>query len=310
MSAPATITRGLTAVLAATFMASACAQGYRASSRDHGAPSYSIQALSTKAARLQLVQAQGDLPTGRDRVSFGLLTPQGGWLTGGSPKVWVARSKTAKPLGPFVATWRRFTGYRRTHDRSPHTMLPGFYAAHVRLPVTGVWWVAGAVDTTSGVAMGVGRVGVASHVVAEPGTKALPVKTSVATTRAKLRKVCSRRPPDPMHYISLSAALRNGKPTVVVFSAPRVCSSRMCGPVTDEVLLVYRPIGRQRANFIHVDIYPPPRHKEVNPAPAYAAWGFRTEPAVLVIDRRGVIRARFEGPVVAAEIKKALRPLL
>src|SRR5207253_8925380 len=112
----------------------------------------------------------------------------------------------------------------------------------------------------------------------------------------------------PMHAISLDRALADGTPTVVVFATPLLCESRMCGPVVDETLGVYDRVGPSRANFVHVEIYP--TRDQSKPAPSFVKYGFQTEPWVLVIDRTGVIRARFEGPVVASQIEAALRPLL
>jgi hypothetical protein len=149
------------------------------------------------------------------------------------------------------------------------------------------------------------------------GSKAISVRTPVATSRRGLREIDTRRPPDPMHYISLSDALRNGKPTVVVFSTPLLCQSKLCGPVTDEVMLAFEKVGRARANFIHVeeflpgpDLKPPPA-TAANQSPGFKAWHLGTEPWVFVIDRHGVIRARFgPGAITAPPIEAALGPLL
>ena len=72
--------------------------------------------------------------------------------------------------------------------------------------------------------------------------------------------------------------------------------------------LVWTFFQPSRANFVHVEIYP--TRDQSKPAPSFVKYGFQTEPWVLVIDRTGVIRARFEGPVVASQIEAALRPLL
>lgn len=71
---------------------------------------------------------------------------------------------------------------------------------------------------------------------------------------------------------------------------------------------VYERVGRERANFVDVEIYP--QRDTSKPAPEFLRWGFDSEPWVLVIDRDGVIRGRFEGPSVASEIEDALRTLL
>ena len=86
--------------------------------------------------------------------------------------------------------------------------------------------------------------------------------------------------------------------------------------MVDEELLVYQKIGRTKANFIHVeeflpgdDFTPPPATLE-NQSPAFKKWGFKTEPWTVVIDRKGIVRARFEGPVTEPQIEAALQPLL
>ena len=118
----------------------------------------------------------------------------------------------------------------------------------------------------------------------------------------------TRTPVDDMHFISLDKALKNGKPTVVSFATPKFCSSRLCGPVVDEQLLVFQKVGAEKANFIHVEEFP---EQDVSkPAPAFLAWGFESEPWVIVIDGEGTIRARFLGPATADMIEAALNPLL
>ena len=158
---------------------------------------------------------------------------------------------------------------------------------------------------------------VTAPVVAALGSKATSVASPVATTPHGLKEICTRTPPDPMHYISLDEALRNGKPTVVSFATPLLCESQMCGPVVDEQFLVFEHHGPKRANFIHVEEYlpgpdlkPPPATPN-NLSPAFKAWGFSNEPWVIVIDAKGVIRARLgPGSTAAPQIEAALQPLL
>ncbi|HEX8927960.1 MAG TPA: hypothetical protein VGA45_03515 [Actinomycetota bacterium] len=78
--------------------------------------------------------------------------------------------------------------------------------------------------------------------------------------------------------------------------------------MVDEQLLVFDELD-DRANFIHVEIYP--QRDPGRPARLYRAWGLASEPWVFVVDREGIIRARLgEGPACASEIEDALRPLL
>jgi hypothetical protein len=223
--------------------------------------------------------------------------------------VWVARDDTSKALGPFPTRWYELHAYKQTKDQSPHSELTGFYAAPLELTQAGNWMVAATLELDGGRAAARGAVPVvaAADAPAAVGSKARAVRTPVATTAAQRTKICTRKPACPLHTISLDDALRAGRPAVVNFATPLLCSSRMCGPVVDEQMVVAAKLG-DKASFVHVELFP---DRDPNkPAPALVAYGFTTEPWLLVVDRERVIRARFEGPVTAAQIEAALRPLL
>ena len=219
----------------------------------------------------------------------------------------MARDDTSRAAGPFPTRWFELTAYQHTRDRSPRSPLTGFYGAQVEFPEAGNWMVAAAIDLDGRRAVGQGAVAVAAKVPAAVGTKAKPLATPVATSAAGRKKICTRDPACPLHAISLDDALAAGRPTVLNFGTPLLCSSQMCGPVVDEQMVVAGKLG-DKASFIHVEIYP--SRNTAKPVKAMTDYGFTTEPWVLVIDRDGVIRDRSEGPVTAGQIEDALRPLL
>jgi len=230
--------------------------------------------------------------------------------------VWLATDDRSRAIGPFAATWHPFTAYDKTGDRSPRTPLPGGFAAEIDVPRAGSWLIAVLVTEGSKRLAGTGIVPVTNGpVVAGLGTKAISTPTPVATTTAKIEEICTRTPVDHMHYISLDKALKNGKPTVVSFGTPLLCTSRLCGPVVDEQILAFEQMGKDRANFIHVEEFlpgpdrRPPQATAENQSPAFKAWGLQTEPWIFVIDRKGIIRFRSLGPVTAPEIEQALQPV-
>jgi hypothetical protein len=279
--------------------------------RDQGgqATAGSLRALVAGATQLSLLNAQSGLPVGRSRFTFGLSSPDNKLVRGGAPRVWLAKDQSGRALGPFQARWLEMSAYDKTGDRSPRSELTGFYAAEVDLPDPGNWLAVALIDVNGQRAAGQGAVPVSQRVVAQVGTKARAGATPVASSPSAAAKICTREPACPLHEVSLDKALRSGKPTVVSFATPLLCSSRMCGPVVDEQMVASQKIGKSKANFIHVEIYP---QRDTNkPAPLFTAWGFDSEPWVAVIDRAGVIRARLgEGPVVASEIEAAVQPLL
>jgi hypothetical protein len=278
----------------------------------------SIDELKSGNQAMSLLSSDSAMSPGQSYFSFALTTQDtGALIEGASPQVYLAQDTTSPAQGPFPATWYAFAPASEFNDTSPRSQLTGTYATQVDVNAVGNWAVVAVVDQNGAKLVGQGTITVTDQPIpAQIGTKAISVKTPVATTEEQAREIDTRDPPSPLHYISLDDALKNGKPTVVVFATPLLCESMLCGPVVDEVLLVYQSIGADTANFIHVEEFlpgpdhvPPPATLE-NVSPGFKAWGFQTEPWVIVIDKGGIIRARFEGPVTAAIIEQALQPLL
>jgi hypothetical protein len=296
----------------------ACSGG--SSRRSKSAPSGSIGALISGATGVSVLGTGADAPPtgpGKSRFGFDLIDQQSRALVGGSPDVWLGKGTNAEAIGPFRATWYPFTAYQKTRDRSPQSPIPGDFTAELDVPGPGDWTVAVIVRNGSTRLAATGILPfISGPVEAGVGTIAISTPTPVATTTAAIEAICTRTPVDHMHSISLDEALKNGKPTVVCFSTPLLCTSRLCGPVTDEQILVFEKYGPKRANFIHVEEFlPGPHHRPPaatleNQSPAFKAWKLQTEPWLFVIDRKGVIRFRSLGPVTAPEIEARLKPLL
>ena len=62
---------------------------------------------------------------------------------------------------------------------------------------------------------------------------------------------------------------------------------------------------KQGVDFIHIEIY-----KDNDPAKGtnrwVDEWKLRSEPFTFVVDRKGIIRSRFEGAFSAAELQSAV----
>ena len=112
-----------------------------------------------------------------------------------------------------------------------------------------------------------------------------------------------------MHDVDLADALTENRPVILLFATPALCTSRVCGPVTDEAEEVKSEYGT-KVDFIHMEIY---KDNDANKGyrPQVQAWGLATEPFLFAINRRGRIAARYEGafsvPELEAAVRKALR---
>ena len=229
------------------------------------------------------------------RFPFGMTDLNGMQILGAPARVWIGQGSSAQ--GPYPAALEKFRAVEQTGDPA------GFYVASLPMPASGLAWV---------MAEARGLYGFAPIAVLDApttpgiGQRAVSVATPTPGHPRGVAHLCTRKPACPMHGVGLDAALRAHKPIVFTIASPLLCTSRTCGPVVDEVLDV-----RARHNdaiFLHAEPYKGDTATALSPAAL--AWKIPSEPWTWIIDRAGVVRARFEGPVVAAEIEPELKKVL
>jgi len=110
-----------------------------------------------------------------------------------------------------------------------------------------------------------------------------------------------------LHTISIADALKNGKPTVILFATPKFCTSRTCGPSHQVILALARNYA-DRVNFIHVEVYKD--FKTFEPADAMLEWHLDTEPWLFFVGTDGKIVERYEGGITSKEIVPAFQKFI
>jgi hypothetical protein len=110
-----------------------------------------------------------------------------------------------------------------------------------------------------------------------------------------------------MHAVSLNQVLGK-RPVALLFSTPQLCTSRVCGPVTDIAVSLQKEFAGQ-IDFIHQEVYVDNQPSK-GLRPQMKAFHLQTEPWLFAIDRRGVIVARLEGAFGANELRAALQAAL
>ena len=189
----------------------------------------------------------------------------------------------------------------------------GIYVAHLDFDQAGDWGVEvtasrpNGAHTTARLPMNV----LALPVVPGVGQPAPLTRNPTVRDVADVETIDSGRPPDDMHQLSIADAIQQHRAALVVFATPAFCQSRTCGPEV-KVVQGLEPSYRDRLAFIHVEIYtdfkPDPSKKRI--AQAVVDWRLQSEPWVFLIDSRGVIQSRFEGPTASDELKAAIDQLL
>jgi len=242
-------------------------------------------------------------------VGLGLIHEDLGPVMQGDASVWLIPSDDVDaPVairGPFRAAWQ---GYRSPQEGGP----PGIHAMDVRFDREGTWTALVQVQDRSETILGTGQFRVRANALNRaPGMRALATQTPTVDDARGVDPICTRDPICPMHEVTLAEAIRSGKPTVFLFGTPAFCETRTCGPNLAELLEVREQVAAG-AHFIHAEVYRDDDPDTINArigSPTMEAWDFRSEPWVYLIDRRGVIRHRYEGPIVASRIATDLATL-
>jgi hypothetical protein len=169
-----------------------------------------------------------------------------------------------------------------------------------------------------------------SSAVPNVGQPAIATKTLTVADVPDLAQISSGPNPDPaMYQISLDEALKNGKPTALLFATPAFCKTATCGPSLDVTQELQQQYGDE-VNFIHAEVYKYPFDQSVQLqeqairergsltpdersaiyADAMTAWNLQSEPWMFLIDTRGNVAARYEGGITKEEIGPALEKLI
>ena len=118
--------------------------------------------------------------------------------------------------------------------------------------------------------------------------------------------------PEPrsyFHQMSIAEAIALGRPALVFFGVPGYCTSRLCGPSYGIMAKLY-PQYEGKVEFIQVEFYKEPGNPDQELAETVVEWKLRNEPRFFVIDSKGIITAKFEGPISLAELDEALKQAL
>jgi hypothetical protein len=261
---------------------------------------------------LQFGAAGSVFTTGADRVDFALNTASGA-LVYAPTVLYLASSPSSHDVtGPIVAPADPMTvpvQYRSKQYEGPGDLL-AIYTALLRFPHAGTFDVLALTRTATGLVGAPGQISVAASTrIPAVGQRAPSIATdTLASLHGNLSLLTTRQPPE--HMASASVALDQvlgRKPVALLFSTPQLCTSRVCGPVTDE--LVSLQASFPGVVFIHQEVY-----ADNDPAKGLRTqmkeFHLQTEPWLFTINRSGIITARLEGAFGLNEARAAIRAAL
>jgi hypothetical protein len=253
----------------------------------------------------------GAFTPGEQRVAFGL-TNQSGRYVYAPTAVYIAKSPTAPAKGPYLAPADPMTvppQYRSEQNAGPNG-IQAIYWTKLPVPGTGTFDLLALTRTKTGLIGSPGEIAVASTSPI-PGVGQRPPAISTLTlpdVHGDVGLLTTRTPPEQMHSVSFQNVLGK-RPIALLFSTPELCTSKVCGPVTDVMVELQHQPQFAGITFIHQEIY-----VDNDPAkglrPQMNAFHQETEPWLYTINSHGVIAARLQGAFGVNEARQALEAAL
>ena len=131
-----------------------------------------------------------------------------------------------------------------------------------------------------------------------------PFNTPTVDNARGVDPICTR--PEgtcPFHTMTLTEALKSGKPVVYFIGTPAYCTTGTCAPGLDALIELSKTIGN-KAVFVHADVYKDKTATEA--APAIQAYKLSYEPLLYITDTKGVQIDRLDAIFDAKELRETL----
>ena len=139
----------------------------------------------------------------------------------------------------------------------------------------------------------------------KPGDPLPPFDTPTVDDPRGVNPVCTRSAGVcPLHTLTLTEALRLGKPIAYLIGTPAFCQFGVCGPMLEVLLELHDELG-DRVTMVHADVYTDDTATVA--APAVGAYRLTWEPAPFVADANGLIVDRLDITFADAELRDVLR---
>ena len=258
----------------------------------------------------QLGAANGTFTPGLERLAFALTDSSQRFIYGPTA-VYLATSPTAPAQGPFLAPADPMgvaTQYRSRQNSAPGG-LQAIYWTELPAPHARVYDVLAMTRTRTGLIGSAGEIAVArSWPIPDVGQRPPAIATgTLASAHGNISQLTTRLPPEDMHAVSFDQVLGK-RPIALLFSTPQLCTSRICGPVTDVTVALQHEFST-RITFIHEEVYANNQPTQ-GLRPQLKAFHLATEPWLFTINRQGLVAARLEGAFGVNELRQALEAAL
>jgi hypothetical protein len=140
------------------------------------------------------------------------------------------------------------------------------------------------------------------------GQKMLPFDTPTVDNARGVDPICTLPAGTcPFHKVTLTDALKSGKPVVYLIGTPAHCQTGTCGPALEALVAAAENLG-DKVEIIHAEVYTDKAATKI--APAVQAYRLDFEPVLYAADRTGRIVKRLDGVFDVNEVRDTVASLL
>ncbi len=170
-----------------------------------------------------------------------------------------------------------------------------YYVAYPAITRSGLWNFVFDIKLSDGTTYSTNQVvnALSTPIGLTAGQVAIPSDSLTAAGREKLYGVITTDSTPNLGYyeMSIAQAVASGRPSVIVFATPELCTRSLCSSVLESLDPIYEQF-QDRLNFVHVETYNLETGKKV---PAIVEWGLEENPWFYLVDTDGTIIYRCEG---------------
>lgn len=131
-----------------------------------------------------------------------------------------------------------------------------------------------------------------------------PFDTPTVDDHRGVEPYCSLTPePCPLHDVTLTDALKSGKPVAYMIGTPAHCQTGTCAPGLEFLVAEHERVG-DAVVMVHADVYADDAATTV--APAVEALKVDYEPIIYFVDATGVIVDRLDGVWDSGELRERM----
>jgi hypothetical protein len=247
---------------------------------------------TTEPAGMSLVKFFGDdflVPGIEQRVTFGVADAEGVVSGDVPPSLDFAIRLEGTPVGAPITVASHREGLPRPYFPLVFTVPEaGFYTATAEIDGQPVEASFGVVERVP---------------IPQIGDPMPSFDTPTVGDARGVNPICTDEPQCPLHDVTLTEALAEGRPVALLVSTPKFCQVAICGPVLDVLL------GQQQAfsdvRMLHAEVYTDETTQTL--APVIDVFGLTYEPALFVASSDGLVAARLDNIYDTAELVSTLQ---